>query len=286
MEINIITHRGLDPAQKPYFVESSLEAFTDQLKRGYGLEFDLRFTSDNQIVIIHDANLKRISGGSDERNISDVSSDEILRMEFHGCHLITFAHLLELIETIGHKGIVCAIHLKHVVQEPIFLDSIVEYLKDIDPNTFILFDISIATAKYLKSKNPALQLAPSVAHPYDIKRYNGVVGGTLLSIEEVIQNKNLFDWVWLDEWDTADEDEKVKTFYNEETFSVLRSEGLKIALVTPELHSSSPGLLGGEAHSDASTHEILMERIKAIIVLEPEAVCTDFPDEVKGMFKS
>ncbi len=277
----IVTHRGLDPAQPNYFKESSLEAFTDQLNRGYGLEFDIRLTSDNVPVIIHDANLKRISGGADERAINGVSSAEILAMEFGGCHVTTFANLLNLIETKQVNGMISAFHLKNTAQDQATLDIVLDHLKNTDPGKYILFDVKIETAKYLKSKNPKLMLAPSVAHPYDIKRYNEVVGHTLLSVDEVIENKNLFDWVWLDEWDTADENWGLKTLYNTETFGIMREYGFKIALVTPELHASSPGLLGGEAHADAQNHESLMGRIKEIVELLPDAVCTDFPEDVR-----
>ena len=33
---HIITHRGLEPSRSNYFSESSLEAFKDQLSRGFG----------------------------------------------------------------------------------------------------------------------------------------------------------------------------------------------------------------------------------------------------------
>ena len=39
----IITHRGLDISRENYFAESSVEAFTDQSERGYGLELWLNF---------------------------------------------------------------------------------------------------------------------------------------------------------------------------------------------------------------------------------------------------
>lgn len=128
-------------------------------------------------------------------------------------------------------------------------------------------------------------MAPSVSHPFDIKRYNQAVSDTLISVEEAIKYKKegLYDWVWLDEWDRTDEDGGNKTLYNQEVFERLKSVGYKIALVTPELHGTSPRLLGGEAHPDAATKEKLFARIKEILSLSPDALCADYPEEALNL---
>ena len=51
--------------------------------------------------------------------------------------------------------------------------------------------------------------------------------------------------------------------------------------MTPELHGTSPGLLGGESHKHAANTEVLFERMREILSLEPDAICTDYPEEVK-----
>jgi len=56
----ILTHRGLEPSKPDFFPESSIEAFINQLHRGFGIEFDPNFVKDG-IVINHDSNLKRIT---------------------------------------------------------------------------------------------------------------------------------------------------------------------------------------------------------------------------------
>ena len=56
----IITHRGLEPSNPSFWPESSYEAFEDQLKRGFGIEFDPNFCKDG-IVVSHDSTLKRIT---------------------------------------------------------------------------------------------------------------------------------------------------------------------------------------------------------------------------------
>lgn len=281
--IQVITHRGLDPSKGTYFKESSLEAFVNQLERGYGLEFDLRVTSDGQIVIIHDATLKRVTQGNDEREIRSITAAEICAMDFDGSHITTFDHLLDLLETKQAPGAVSAIHLKIGSQGKADLDLIAKYLDGRDTSKFFIFDTTIETAKYLKSKNNNLRIAPSVALPYDIERYNGVVGGTLLSVEEVLANRDLFSGVWLDEWDLSDSGGATKKLYTKELISMFQTNGLWVGLVTPELHGTSPGLLGGEAHPDAKSFEQLSERLKEIVACEPDAMCTDYPDYVQGL---
>lgn len=280
---HVITHRGLDPSKQNYFKESSIEAFTDQLKRGYGLEFDLRITKDKKIVIIHDGTLTRMTHGVDTRNVSEVDASEILAMDFEGSHVTTFDTLLRLLQELQAPDVVSAIHLKIGSQEQDVLDLILTYLENVDPSQFYIFDTTVNTAKYLKAKFPTLRIAPSVAHSYDRIRYNSIVGDTLLSLDEVLSNRDLFSGVWLDEWDLLDEGEGAKKLYTQEVFGVCRKAGLWIGLVTPELHGTSPGLLGGEAHADAKNFDTLKLRLQEIVNLSPDAICTDYPDYVSGL---
>ncbi|MFH0806309.1 MAG: glycerophosphodiester phosphodiesterase family protein [Candidatus Brennerbacteria bacterium] len=278
----IIAHRGLDPSRRNYFAESSHEAFTDQLARGFGLEFDPQLTADGGIVVVHDSNLRRMTGGHDMRKIQEVSTAELLSFRFSDCRLTTLTELLREIGKQGKMHPISALHLKRGWQEEKRLDVLLSELEKADPRKFIIFDVAVAAAEYLKERNGDLVLAPSVAHPYDVARYNEEVGGTLMQAEEVIGNRNLFDWVWLDEWDLK-APEGTKKFYTKETFSIFRNAGMKIALVTPELHATSPGLLGGEAHEDATTRERLEIRMREIAALGPDAVCTDYPDLMRDI---
>jgi len=284
MSINIITHRGLEPSANNFPSESSFETFKNHLNRGFGIEFDANFTKDKKIVIFHDAGLERITKGEDKRLFADMPAKEIeaIRLENNG----RLCFLDELLDAISgsNTNSISALHLKGGFQEPEFLDILLDYLQNAGKilSRIVIFDVKVETAKYLKAKLPELNLAPSVAHPYDIKRYNQATKGTLLSAEETIANKDLFSWVWLDEWDLADENGRTKKFYTAETFDIFRKNGLKIALVTPELHGSSPGLLGGEAHPDAAK-ERLFNRVQEIINLKPDALCTDYPKEVKKL---
>lgn len=255
----ILTHRGLEYSNPNFYPESSYEAFQSHLSRGFGIEFDAFFTEEG-VFASHSPKLKIIGG--------------------------TIAALDEIFElAINSEAELNALHLKGKFQDAPYLDILVTHLKkrkDII-SKLIIFDIKPETARYLKSKIPNLKLAPSVAHPFDIKRYNQCVYGTLISLEDALKYKKegLYDWVWLDEWDTADENGKEKLLYTKDTFEKLRKAGYKIALVTPELHGTSPGLLGSEFHKHSSDRKTLFKRIKEISSLKPDAICTDYPEEVK-----
>lgn len=276
----IFTHRGLEPSKPDFYSESSFEAFQDHLNRGFGIEFDPNFTTDG-IIVVHDSNLARITENKDQRAISDLTTEEALNVELKNSKICTFEELLKLIQQ--SSSAINALHLKGKFQKAEYLDKVAAVLTDY-PDTIeklLVFDVTPITARYLKNKNPNFHLAPSVAHPFDIQRYNQAVLGTLISVEDAIKYKQegLYDWVWLDEWDRTDEGGKEKKLYTKEVFDKLRNAGYQITLVTPELHGTSPGLLGGEAHQDAVNKEKLFARIQEIISLEPDAICTDYPEE-------
>lgn len=280
----IFTHRGLEPSQKSFYPESSYEAFENQLSRGFGIEFDPNFVKDG-IVISHDTTLKRITGGKDLRELKNLEVREVTEIRYgavkHG-RIPTFDELMNLIRK--SKSVLNALHLKGKFQDEHSLEILIEALKtnsDVLPK-LLIFDAKPETARFLKSSISTLIISPSVSHPYDITRFNTAVIGTLISVEDTIRYKNegLYEWVWLDEWDLSDKNGGKKSLLNEEIFTKLKEHDLKIALATPELHGTSPGLLGGEAHPDAENKEKLFTRIKRIISLNPDAICTDYPEEI------
>ena len=69
----IIAHRGVhDNKNTP---ENSLKAFYKALIEKYPIELDIQLTKDNEIVVFHDKNLKRMTGV--DKNVSDLTLDEI-----------------------------------------------------------------------------------------------------------------------------------------------------------------------------------------------------------------
>lgn len=62
----------------PLAPENSLAAFAAACEAGYGIELDLQLTLDGQVVVVHDADLKRVAG--DPRRIEDLTYDELTRI--------------------------------------------------------------------------------------------------------------------------------------------------------------------------------------------------------------
>lgn len=281
--IQILTHRGIEYGEKA-FAENSLESFKDHLKRGFGIEFDINFCKDD-LIILHDSDLNRITDGKDKRNLIELTKSEIQNIfhkKYH-LHLCSFSVLLS--EIAKGKSNLNALHFKGKYQNKKNIDLVLSKLSKNKKASkkILIFDLIPKFAKYIKNKNPSLILASSVAHEYDIARYNSYIGETLISMELALKNKNIYDWVWLDEWDLNDKENKFKKFYTKENFVLLKKAGYKIGLVTPELHSTSPGLYGGENHQDAKNIFLLLKRIKEIINLNPDLICTDYPEEVRNL---
>lgn len=278
----ILTHRGLQPSSPSFFSESSYEAFAAQLAEGFGIEFDFNLTQDQKIIIWHDSSLSRLTGSKDTRQLNQVSALELQQLVFKNGRVCFFEDLAPLL--IQCSVPFHAFHLKGNFQNEKYLQILFLELKKWPSllKKLFIFDLTPFAAKYLKEKLPELQLAASVSHPYDIERYNTAVKNTLLTMEEAIHYKELYEWLWLDEWDLNDKNGQ-KKLYTTENFALLRQYNFKIALVTPELHATSPGLLAAEAHPDAQNQERLLRRIQEILHLDPDAICTDYPIEVRKL---
>lgn len=285
----ILTHRGLEP-DNPQFMwgESTFEAFQDQSFRGFGLEFDCVLLKDGQIAVFHDSTVERISGGKDMRSFASITAEELSRMHFTKGRICLLKELLTQVSTDRFH----AIHIKARCQTRDFFDTLSNEIREADERIgkqllphLIAFDLTIESAERLKAMIPQLQLAASVSHPYDVERYGAFTGGTLLTVDQLKSVPGLYSWAWLDEWDRTLPNGGEKEFYTEDTFNAVCAMNLKIAVVSPELHATSPGLLGGEQHQDAETKKRLFERLTRILSIRPDAICTDFPEDVRRIMR-
>ena len=279
--IQILSHRGIDALDTPLLVESTKEAFVEQLHRGFGIEFDLVPLADGEIVISHDRDLSRITNSKTSLSLESLSYREIKNIKGLPGSLITLHELSDLI--LNSSARLHALHLKAFWQSPELLSRLVAYLKKIPKlhDRILIFDALPQSASLLKSELPDIACGASITHPYDKARFNQVVGGTLLTLEELSSHQDLYSWAWLDEWDLKDIDGGTKVLYRDETFERIRNYSMRIAIVSPELHATSPGLLGGEAHPDGLLQEKLFARIESILKSDIDLICTDYPIEVK-----
>jgi Glycerophosphoryl diester phosphodiesterase family len=281
--MKIITHRGIDDEHNHQFTESSREAFSFFLNAGFGLEFDIKITKDFVPVISHDDCLTRLAG-IPMPHIAEMTAEEFLNTPLPNGHTLTLAELISLMkEALPVTTRIHAFHLKHDNQSLESITTLLPFLEELSNLPHIVFDVKPEVAFEIKKHIPGLSLAASVAHPFDVQRYNEAVGGTLLTIEDIVLHANVYDWAWLDEWDLMDTHNKKKLLYTEETFSSLRAINTKIAVVSPELHATSPKLAGAESHEDANNEKALEGRWREILALSPDTICTDHPFKLRHL---
>jgi len=90
-------HRGLHDIRAGV-PENTLLAFARAVDNGYGMEFDVRFTKDGQLVVMHDDDLERMTGT--KGRISEMTIDQISRLRVGGTDqpIPRFQQVLDLID--------------------------------------------------------------------------------------------------------------------------------------------------------------------------------------------
>ncbi len=76
-----IAHRGFH-TEDGIAPENSLEAFRRAKEAGYAVELDVQFTADKQIVVFHDATLKRVCGV--DKRVDSLTYDELSAYSIQG----------------------------------------------------------------------------------------------------------------------------------------------------------------------------------------------------------
>ena len=90
---NGFAHRGLHRA--PGIIENSLTSFAASLDYGAGIECDLRLTADDQILVFHDADARRLCGSPEIIGRSTLA--DLAHLTIGGHPLPTLAQLLALV---------------------------------------------------------------------------------------------------------------------------------------------------------------------------------------------
>ncbi len=88
-----IAHRGLHGEGVS---ENSMQAFRLAIEKGYAIEIDLRMTKDGEIVVVHDSNLRRVTG--QDVLVEHLTKDELKKYPLSSGELIpTFKEFLALV---------------------------------------------------------------------------------------------------------------------------------------------------------------------------------------------
>jgi glycerophosphoryl diester phosphodiesterase len=129
--IVVAGHRGYKSA----YPENTLLAFGQALELGVGmLEFDLRMSKDNVVMVFHDETLERTTNGSG--NLSDFSLTELKQLDaggwfgvcFEGLKIPTFEELCELLK--AYPEVLLNVEVKKSVHAKDIVDKVVTVLKE------------------------------------------------------------------------------------------------------------------------------------------------------------
>jgi glycerophosphoryl diester phosphodiesterase len=144
----IYGHRG-SPSTKP---ENTLPSFEEAIRAGVdGLEFDVRASSDGELVIVHDRELDRTTSGSG--NVDELPFAQLRAVDAgDGAQIPTFEEVLAFA---GDR-----VHLDIEVKQPGTEDKILETLSRFPTIRWALssFDPDILTA--LRARSATAELAP------------------------------------------------------------------------------------------------------------------------------
>ncbi len=167
-----IAHRGLHSDE---VAENSLKAFSLAVANGYGMEFDVHLTADNQLVIMHDYNTKRVCEQALEIEKSTLA--ELRKLNLRDGQLIpTLQEVLAVVN--GQVPIV--IELKCPIRHNPTLSNLVLKTLDSYPNKELvcLESFHPICVRYLKKHTdvyPVGQLATGMLEgaPKPIAKYLG-----------------------------------------------------------------------------------------------------------------
>lgn len=93
---SLIAHRGLHDINKK-IPENSKKAFKEAIKNNYIIELDLHILKDNNVVVFHDDNLKRMTGIN--KKIKNTTYDEIKKLKLQNTnnYIPLFKDVLKLV---------------------------------------------------------------------------------------------------------------------------------------------------------------------------------------------
>ena len=146
----VIAHRGVhDNKSTP---ENSIKAFYKAVIKEYPIELDIQLTKDNEIVVFHDKNLKRMTGL--DKDVEDLTLDEIKKLKLLDTneHIPTLDEVLKLV----NGKVLIDIEIKPTERYKEICALLNEKLKDYKGDILVKsFDYRIP--RWFKKNNPNIK---------------------------------------------------------------------------------------------------------------------------------
>ena len=144
-------HRGLYNMDEGV-PENSLTAYDRAASAGFGMELDVRLSRDKKLVIMHDANIKRMTGA--DVTVAEVDAAELAQYRLRGTdEHIPFLH--EVLETVGGR-VPLLIELKITGSDYPELCRLVCDLLDSYQGDFMLESFDPRAIRWLRRNRPEL----------------------------------------------------------------------------------------------------------------------------------
>ena len=167
-------HRG----QSALMPENTLPAFAAAISMGADeIEFDVRLTKDEKLIVSHDHCLERISNGSG--NLVDFTLDELRKLNIGIEHdwVVPFCTAEEVFEQFANK-VVFNIHLKEHGENGYLIRELAKLAEKYHAEDHIYFSGSPDELKWMKKIAPeiprnAIQLPGDIVEIFDMaKKYD------------------------------------------------------------------------------------------------------------------
>jgi len=140
---NLIAHRGV---HNDYIVENTIQSFEKAIQMNLTIELDVQLTKDNEIIVFHDYNLKRLAGIN--KNIQSLTYEEIKKIKLKNMATIpTLTNVLNIVQ--GRVPII--IDIKDANKK--LKQQIIELL-DNYKGLFAIQSFNPITNYFFKSKRP------------------------------------------------------------------------------------------------------------------------------------
>ena len=160
-----LAHRGL--FNNIDIPENSLLAFKKAQDNGYGMELDVQLTTDNQLVVFHDASLLRMTGI--DKNLTDCSFNELQQYNLLNTNhkIPLFKDVLDILK----PDTPLVIEIKSEGPYIETTKQTVELMKQYD-RTYSMESFNPNVVKYLRKNNPEI-IRGQLAHNYFVYK-NGL----------------------------------------------------------------------------------------------------------------
>lgn len=141
-----IAHRGLHN-KDINILENTIEAFENAIKNEYAIELDVQLTKDEQIIVFHDYNLKRMT--NKDIYVKDLTLNELKNIPLNNASS-TIPTLDEVLKLVDGK-VPLLIEIKNEGMVSKLEDKLIDILKKYN-GEFMLESFNPFVVRYLKKK--------------------------------------------------------------------------------------------------------------------------------------